>query len=88
MERRAIRDKFGRRTPEGVAPGAVGNPIVTGATALGFAITAAYRRHLAVRSALWPASRRAVGDRTVGQYIALTGLHVFTLLGGPSLVNA
>ena len=36
----AIRDVIGRRTPEGVAPGPVGHPIVTGATALGFAVTA------------------------------------------------
>ncbi len=35
----AIRDVIGRRTPEGVAPGLVGHPIVTGATAYGSAAT-------------------------------------------------
>jgi hypothetical protein len=91
----ATRDSFGRRTPEGVAPGPVGHPIVTGATAYGLA---AVTLVLAITALRFGPGAAPVGTVTgepqrlvsatvsaVGEYIAFTGLHVFTLLGGLSL---
>jgi hypothetical protein len=46
----ATHESFGRRTPEGVAPGAVGQPIINGATTLGFAVTPGRFRPAALSS--------------------------------------